>query len=102
MLTVAEGDLLLTTLGKTYAEASILARKELIAGRVLRIPVVNRVYEALQQDDNHRIDRTYFLGLFRDEYGEHAEAELETVIAWGRYAELFSFDQATGELYLES
>ncbi len=102
MLAVAEGDLLLSDLGKTYAEASILARKELIAGRVLRIPVVNRVYEALQQDDNHRIDRTYFLGLLRDEYGEQAEAELETIIAWGRFAELFSFDQATGELYLES
>lgn len=102
MVTVADGDLLLTTLGKTYADASILARKELIAGRVLRIPVVNRIYEALQQDDNQRIDNSYFLDRFRDEYGEHAEAEIETVIAWGRYAELFSFDQATGELYLES
>jgi NitT/TauT family transport system ATP-binding protein len=102
MVTVAEGDLLLTALGKTYAEASILARKELIAARVLRIPVVNRIYEELQQDDDHRVDRTYFLNRFRDEYGEHAEAELETVIAWGRYAELFSFDQPTGELYLES
>lgn len=69
---------------------------------MLRIPVVNRACEALQQDDNRRIDRTYFLGLLRDEYGEHAEAELETIIAWGRYSELFSFDQATGELYLES
>ncbi len=103
MLTVAEGDLLLTAVGRAYADASILARKELIAGRVLRIPAVNRVYEALQQDDNRRIDRSYFLDRFREEYGdEHAESELEKVIAWGRYAELFAFDQATGELYLES
>jgi NitT/TauT family transport system ATP-binding protein len=102
MLTVAEGDLLLTTLGRTYAEASILARKELIASRVLRIPVVNRIYETLQGDDNLRIDRSYFLDRFRHDYGEFAETELEKVIAWGRYAELFAFDQATGELYLES
>jgi hypothetical protein len=31
-------DLVLTQLGRTYAEASILARKELLAGRVLRMP----------------------------------------------------------------
>lgn len=31
------GALVLTQLGRTYAEASILARKELLAGRVLRL-----------------------------------------------------------------
>ena len=102
MITVADGDMSLTPLGATYAEASILARKELIAARVLRIPMVNKIYEALQQDDNHRIDRGYFLDRFRDEYGEHADAELENVIMWGRQAELFSFDQPSGELFLES
>ncbi|HEX4824232.1 MAG TPA: nitrate/sulfonate/bicarbonate ABC transporter ATP-binding protein [Candidatus Polarisedimenticolaceae bacterium] len=102
MLTVAEGDLSLAPLGSAYAEASILARKELIAGRVLRIPVVNKIYEALQQDDNQRIDRGYFLDRFKDEYGEHADEELENVINWGRYAELFSYDPASGELFLES
>lgn len=102
MLTVSEGDLLLTPVGQAYAEASILARKELIAGRVLRLAVVNRVYEALQQDDDHRIDRTYFVDRFRGEFGEHAESELDAVIAWGRYAELFAFDQTTGELFLDT
>ena len=102
MITVGDGDMSLTPLGAAYAEASILARKELIAARVLRIPMVNKIYEALQQDDNHRIDRGYFLDRFRDEYGEHADAELENVIMWGRQAELFSFDQPSGELFLES
>ena len=102
MATVSEGDLLLTALGKAYADASILARKELIAARILRIPIVLRIYEALQQDDNRRIDRGYFLGKLRDEYGEQAEAELENLIQWGRQAELFSYDQGTGELFLES
>ena len=102
MATVSEGDLLLTALGKAYADASILARKELIAARILRIPIVLRIYEALQQDDNRRIDRGYFLGKLRDEYGEQAEAELENLIQWGRQAELFSYDQGPGELFLES
>ncbi|MEP7358398.1 MAG: ATP-binding cassette domain-containing protein, partial [Anaerolineales bacterium] len=36
-ITVQEGDLQLTRLGQAYADASILARKELIAGRILRL-----------------------------------------------------------------
>ncbi len=102
MVTVAEGDLHLTELGRTYATASILARKELFASRVLRVPIVNRVYDALQQDDNHRIARSYFIDRLRGEYGDQADSELDAVISWGRFAELFAFDQVTGELYLES
>jgi NitT/TauT family transport system ATP-binding protein len=35
---VAEGDITLTPLGEAFAEASILARKEIVAGRLLRLP----------------------------------------------------------------
>jgi len=35
----------LTSLGQTYADASILARKEIMAGRVLRLPVISWIYE---------------------------------------------------------
>jgi NitT/TauT family transport system ATP-binding protein len=34
-LVVREGDLELTPLGRAYADASILARKEFVAGRIL-------------------------------------------------------------------
>jgi NitT/TauT family transport system ATP-binding protein len=57
---IQEGDLLITSLGQTYAEASILARKELIAGRILRLPMINWIYETLQSDDNHRAAWSYF------------------------------------------
>jgi C-terminal AAA-associated domain len=40
-LRVQEGDLLLGELGQGYAEASILTRKELVAGRVLRLPLIS-------------------------------------------------------------
>jgi NitT/TauT family transport system ATP-binding protein len=99
---VQSGDILVTALGKAYAEASILARKELIAGRILRQPVISWIFEALQQDDDHRVDRDFFLDKLRPELGDLAEKQLETAIAWGRHAELFTYDVATDELYLES
>jgi len=101
-VTVQEGDLLLTALGRAYAEATILARKEMVAGRILRLPMIRWIYETLQQDDDERVDRDYFLDKLRADLGDLAEEQLEIAISWGRLAELFAFDSDTDELYLES
>lgn len=100
--TLKDGTLFLTPLGQAYASASILARKELIASRILRVPAINWVYETLQQDDNRRVDRDYFLDKLRPNFGDLAEKELETAISWGRHAELFAYDSDSDELFLES
>jgi NitT/TauT family transport system ATP-binding protein len=102
MVTVQEGDLLLTPLGQAYADASILARKELVAGRVLRVPTINWIYETLQQDDDQRVAKEYFLDKLSGEFGDWAPEQLDTAINWGRHAELFAFDDDTDELYRES
>ncbi len=100
-LSVQEGDLLLALLGQTYAEASILARKEMLAGRVLRMPVIAWIYESLRRNDNHRLAWEYFLNKLQADFGNRAEDQLDIAISWGRHAELFAYDDDTGELYLE-
>jgi NitT/TauT family transport system ATP-binding protein len=100
--TLKDGALFLTPLGQAYASASILARKELVASRILRVPAINWIYETLQQDDNRRVDRDYFLDKLRPNFGDLAEKELETAISWGRHAELFAYDSDSDELFLES
>jgi len=99
---VQEGDLLLTPLGRAYADASILARKAIIAGRVLRLPVIAWIYETLQRDDNGRVARDYFHEKLEADFGDLTERQLDTAISWGRHAELFAYDDNAGELYLES
>jgi NitT/TauT family transport system ATP-binding protein len=99
---VREGDLLITPLGQTYAEASILARKEPIAGRILRLPVISWIYETLRDDDNHRVAWSYFFDKLQPDFGDLTEKQLDIAISWGRHAELFAYDDDTGELYLES
>ncbi|HEU4400913.1 MAG TPA: nitrate/sulfonate/bicarbonate ABC transporter ATP-binding protein [Candidatus Polarisedimenticolia bacterium] len=101
LATVQEGDLLLTPLGQAYADASILTRKELLAGRALRLPMISWIYETLQQDDDQRVAEEYFLDKLRPELAHLAEKELDIAISWGRHAELFAFDDDTDELYLE-
>lgn len=97
-----QGDLVLLELGKTYAGAGIQVRKELIAGRILRLPLIRWIYEKLQNDDNQRIDRGFFVEALRSEFGDEADDQIDTVIDWGRYAELFGYDKDSDELYLES
>jgi NitT/TauT family transport system ATP-binding protein len=99
--TVDQGDLTLAPLGEAFAEASILARKEILAGRVLRLPTIRWIYETLQQDDNQRIDEDYFIDKLQPDFGEYAKDQLDTAVDWGRYAELFAYDDLTDELYLE-
>ena len=99
---IESGDMVLTPLGQAFADASIPARKEIVAGRVLRHSTIRWIYETLQQDDDQRVAESFFLERLRQEFGENAEVQLETAINWGRYAELFAFDDDTDELYLES
>ena len=100
-LTVQEGDLLLTALGQAYAEASILARKEMIAGRVLRLPMIAWIYETLRRDDDQRVAWDYFSDELQADFGDLTEQQLEIAVSWGRHAELFAYDDDAGELYLE-
>ncbi|HMA17948.1 MAG TPA: AAA-associated domain-containing protein, partial [Thermoanaerobaculia bacterium] len=102
LLTVQEGDIFLTPLGEAYAAGSILTRKELVASRILRLPTIRWIYEVLQNDDDRRVDRDYFLDILRADLGDEADRQLDIAVNWGRYAELFAYDQASDELYLES
>jgi NitT/TauT family transport system ATP-binding protein len=98
---VEQGDIVLTPLGQTYADASILARKEITAGRVLRLPVIGWIYETLQADDDQRVAEEYLAEKLQADFGDYAGEQLDAAINWGRYAELFEFDDDTDELYLQ-
>jgi NitT/TauT family transport system ATP-binding protein len=99
---VAEGDAFLTPLGKAFAEASILGRKQIVAGRILRQPTILWIFETLKKDDNQRVSQSFFLDKLGHDFGEEeGSQELDSAIQWGRYAELFTFDDNTDELYLD-
>jgi NitT/TauT family transport system ATP-binding protein len=98
---VERGDIFLTPLGETFARASILARKEIVAARALRLPTIRWIYETLQADEDGRMPDEYFLERLRPDFGELAQEQLSIAIGWGRYAELFAFDDTTDELFIE-
>ncbi|MBI3910044.1 MAG: AAA-associated domain-containing protein [Armatimonadetes bacterium] len=100
--TVAQGDISLTPLGETFAAASIVARKEIFATRIRRLPLFRWLLAMLAAADNHQIEADVAqtaLGL--DFPPPEAERQIETAVGWGRYAELLAYDDRHGVIYLE-
>jgi NitT/TauT family transport system ATP-binding protein len=100
---VGHGDLSETSLGETFAEASIQARKEIFATRVRRVPIVNWLLTMLRAADRHELEADVVQSALGLEFPpEEAEQQLAIAIDWGRYAELIAYDHSAGMIYLEA
>lgn len=100
--TVTEGDVALTPLGETFAEAGILARKEIFAARIRRIPLFRWLLELLEAADGNRLrDEVVVRALALEFPAPEAERQLRVAVQWGRYAELFAYGDDIGVLFLE-
>jgi len=99
---VKEGDLILTEAGKKFAEADVLERKEIFKTLAIeKVPFLKQIVKILQAKSNHKVPRAFFLDLLRKNLTpKEAERQLDTLIDWGRYAELFEYDDDKDELYL--
>jgi len=99
---VTSGDVVLPPLGETFAEASILARKEIFATRARRVPLVRWILDGLLSSPEGRVPREMLETVLQWEFSpEEAIRQMDTAINWGRYAELLAFDDDTESLFLE-
>ena len=99
---VAYGDITLTSLGETFAEASINARKEIFATRIRRLPLFKWLLGLLRASDKKQMEWDVVQKALELEFHEEeAERQLDTAIDWGRYAELLAYDDSSQVLFLE-
>lgn len=98
-----EGDLVLTEVGKRFAEADVLVEKQVFREQALkRVGILRQIVQDLQAIPEHVVeDEAYLNQLKRHFSDDEAEAQLETIIDWGRYAELFSYVEDRGIFRLE-
>ena len=101
---VSGGDIELTALGRDYADTDMLSRKQLFADAVLKhVPLAAHIRRVLDERPGHRAPAARFLRELEDHLSEsEAQRVLETVINWGRHAEIFSYDSDTEVLSLEN
>jgi NitT/TauT family transport system ATP-binding protein len=96
-------DLILTPAARHYAEADVDQRKALFAhALVAHVPLVQHIRRILDERSNH----TAPARRFRDELEDHmspdyADETLRTATLWGRYAEIFAYDEDSDQFSLE-
>lgn len=101
---ISEGDIELTSAGKSFADADILTRKKIFSEHLMRyVPIVQHIRQYLDHEPYHEEFETVFTKELEEKLGKQsAEAVLTIVIDWGRYAEIFAYDYNTGMLSLEN
>jgi NitT/TauT family transport system ATP-binding protein len=98
------GDIKLTDIGKQFAEFGMDDRKKLFQRQLLAyVPLATHIRRVLQERANHSAPKSRFLDELEDHMSiEDAEHTLRAVTAWGRYAEVFAYDDDSGAFSLEN
>jgi NitT/TauT family transport system ATP-binding protein len=98
-----EGDLVLTETGRQFAQADTDERKRLFAQSLrANVKLVAAIRRTLDERWNHRASAVRFLDELEDHMSpEYAQETLRTAISWGRYAELFNYDEEAQQFSLE-
>lgn len=94
----------LTPAGRRYAGADVDARKQLFAQHLLTyVPLVGHIRRILDERPQHMAPARRFRDELEDYMSEdYAEQTLRAVTAWGRYGEVFAFDDSSDLFTLEN
>lgn len=100
---LAEGDVFLTAEGQQFAEAGVLEEKELFRTQALtNVELLRRIVREVQAAPDHALREDGLLEELEQAFSPgEARQQLDTAIDWGRYAELFAYDDDAGEFFLE-
>jgi NitT/TauT family transport system ATP-binding protein len=98
-----EGDLLLTPVGRRFADGDVQEKKTIFRAQALaRIAILRQIMQALEAAPDHTAPETQFIEELRAYFSEdEAWAQLEVAVNWGRYAELFTYHEDSGVFELE-
>jgi NitT/TauT family transport system ATP-binding protein len=93
-LTIEEGDAAITEAGAEFANSEILRQKELFRdAAVANVLLLRQIRRALEAKSDHTIPEDFFLDMLDEQFSEEeCLHQMETAVAWGRYAELFDYD----------
>jgi NitT/TauT family transport system ATP-binding protein len=100
---VAHGDIRLTPPGRRFVDMDVDARKRLFGEHlVTNVPIAALIRRVLEERPAHRAPYSRFSGELEDFMSEaFAEETLKAVIDWGRYGELFAYDEQAQAFSLE-
>jgi NitT/TauT family transport system ATP-binding protein len=107
MLRLAElegGDIRLTEAGRRFAESDITEKKRIFAQHLIAyLPLAAHIRRVLDERPNRAAPKSRFSEELQDHMTpEAAEMTLRSVINWGRFAEIFAYDDDAQRFTLEN
>jgi len=98
-----KGDLEITPSGKAFAEADIATRRALFREAALAsVRLLQQINGALLSKSDHTMPLEFFRDVLEEHFsGIEVQRQLDTVLDWGRYSDLFTYDPATDRLQLD-
>ena len=101
---VRDADIHLTMPGRVFAEADTQQRKRMFSDHLLRsFPLAAHIRRVLDERPGHRAPRVRFEQELEDYLSDDAAEEtIDTIINWGRYGEIFSYEDQAEMFSLEN
>ena len=101
---IGDGAIKLTPAGARFADMETDARKKLFGDHLLAyVPLAARIKMVLDDRPSHSARSARFLEELEDHMSdEYADRTLKSVVNWGRYGELFAYDEGSETLSLEN
>jgi NitT/TauT family transport system ATP-binding protein len=98
------GDLKLSHMGKRFADAELNERKEIFYRALMNnVPLAAHIRRVLDERTSHTAPRRRFVDELEDHMTEDAAEEtLKTIVSWGRFSELFAYDDEAEIFSLEN
>jgi NitT/TauT family transport system ATP-binding protein len=94
-LKIEEGDAAITPSGTEFANSEILRQKELFRDAIQNVLLLRQIRRALESKSDHTVPEDFFLDMLDEQFSEEeCLRQMETAVAWGRYAELFDYDSS--------
>jgi NitT/TauT family transport system ATP-binding protein len=99
---VAQGDVIITEVGREFATANVHRSHQIFKEQLLsRVPIAATVAQMLEHKRDGRIGKEFLLDILDEHFSDaEAEKQFQTLVDWGRYAQLFEYDADEERLYL--
>jgi NitT/TauT family transport system ATP-binding protein len=99
---ITDGDVLITPAGREFATADPQRCKDLFREHLLaNFPFVTTILETLRNKKNGRVGKEFFIDILDEHFSEaEAEEQFQTLLGWGRYAQLFDYNSNDQEVLL--
>jgi NitT/TauT family transport system ATP-binding protein len=99
---IESGDIEFAELGRKVIDGDENAKKAIFRQQmIVNVPLANRIVAELERNENRRLGREKMLEFLEYSFSpEDSEIQLNTVVDWARYAELFDYDPEADEFFL--